>query len=173
MVSLFCFSYFFYVYLQKKKNMSKLLSVYEDNVDKVWYDSSNVKYSECIDNDNKPKTLKVVFANGYQYQYDDVDVRDYLQFRESSSQGRDINKFIKANGYKCTRLNDADMDAINDEYMFRSNKGFFIKNSDDKFEIRNNVGENVFNLSKQLDEDTYNVVKDILTSVGIVFKEKK
>lgn len=42
--------------------MSKLLNVYSDNIDRTWYKSSNILYSECIDNDNKPKTLKVVFS---------------------------------------------------------------------------------------------------------------
>ena len=152
--------------------MSKLLSVYEDNIDKAWYDSSNVKYSECIDNDNKPKTLKVVFANGSQYQYDDVDVRDYLLFREDTSQGKAINKYIKSKGYKCTKIENADLGKIDDEYIFRSKKGFYLKNTDDKFVITNSNGENVFNLDKHLDDDTYNLVKDVLKSVGIIYKEK-
>lgn len=152
--------------------MSKLLSVYEDSIDKAWYDSSNVKYSECIDNDNKPKTLKVVFANGSQYQYDDVDVRDYLLFREDTSQGKAINKYIKSKGYKCTKIENVDLGNIDDEYIFRSKKGFYLKNADDKFVITNSNGENVFNLDKHLDDDTYNLVKDILKSVGIIYKEK-
>lgn len=152
--------------------MSKLLSVYEDSIDKAWYDSSNVKYSECIDNDNKPKTLKVVFANGSQYQYDDVDVRDYLLFREDSSQGKAINKYIKSKGYKCTKIENANLGNIDDEYIFRSKKGFYLKNANDKFVITNSSGEETFNLDKHLDDDTYNLVKDILKSVGIIYKEK-
>ena len=49
--------------------MAKLLNVYSNNVDKAWYRSSNVLFSECIDNEDKFKTLKVVFSNGRQYQY--------------------------------------------------------------------------------------------------------
>ena len=168
----FCFYQYFFVCLQKVYNMSKLLSVYEDSIDKAWYDSSNVKYSECIDNDNKPKTLKVVFTNGSQYQYDDVDVRDYLLFREDSSQGKAINKYIKSKGYKCTKIENADLGNIDDEYIFRTKKGFYLKNTNDKFVITNSNGEKAFNLDKHLDDDTYNLVKDVLKSVGIIYKEK-
>ena len=168
----FVFTNIFCMFAKTYITMSKLLSVYEDSIDKAWYDSSNVKYSECIDNDNKPKTLKVVFANGSQYQYDDVDVRDYLLFREDSSQGKAINKYIKSKGYKCTKIENADLGNIDDEYIFRSKKGFYLKNDDDKFVITNSNGEKAFNLDKHLDDDTYNLVKDVLKSVGIIYKEK-
>ena len=64
------------------------------------------------------------------------------------------------------------MENIDDEYIFRTKKGFYLKNADDKFAITNSNGENVFNLDKHLDDDTYNLVKDILKSVGIIYKEK-
>ena len=71
--------------------MSKIFGYYEDKgngigVKHTWYDSSNVKYSECVDENNKLKTLKVVFSNGTQYQYNNVDVRDFLLFENDSSQ---------------------------------------------------------------------------------------
>ena len=30
-----------------------------NNVDRVWFDSSTVKYAECLDKDNDLKTLRV------------------------------------------------------------------------------------------------------------------
>ena len=54
--------------------MSKIFNYYSDKVDHTWYNSSNIVYSECIDHDDALKTLKVVFANGTQYAYYDVDV---------------------------------------------------------------------------------------------------
>lgn len=80
--------------------MGKILSIYKDNVDKVWYNSSNIVYSECIDNRDALKEVKVVFKNGNEYSYLDVKVQDYLMFREDASQGKALNKFLKQYEYK-------------------------------------------------------------------------
>ena len=63
--------------------MSKIKSFYCNDVDKVWYDSSNVLYSECDDITDGLKVLRVTFKNGRTYQYYDVNVHDYLLFREN------------------------------------------------------------------------------------------
>jgi len=149
--------------------MSKKFNIYCNNVEKTWYDSSNVIYTECIDNDNKPKTLKVVFSNGTQYQYDDVNVNDYLVFRESASQGKALNRLIKENGYKYTKLENADLEKIKDELFFRQNNGFYLKNSD-CFEIKNNKDESVFKMEKALDDETFKLINEILESVGLNVK---
>lgn len=148
--------------------MSKLLNVYSDNIDRTWYKSSNILYSECIDNDNKPKTLKVVFSNGRQYQYNDVDVRDYLFFRDGDSQGKALNSYIKK--YTCTRLEDVNVDVINEEYTYRSHNGMYIDNND-KFTIKDHAGIVLYELDKALDADTYDMINDILLSVGVKIKK--
>ena len=148
--------------------MSKLLNVYSDNIDRTWYKSSNILYSECIDNDNKPKTLKVVFSNGRQYQYNDVDVRDYLFFRDGDSQGKALNSYIKK--YTCTRLEDVNVDVINEEYTYRSHNGMYIDNND-KFTIKDHAGMVLYELDKALDADTYDMINDILLSVGVKIKK--
>lgn len=150
--------------------MSKKFNIYCDNVDKTWYDSSNVVYTECIDNDNKPKTLKVVFSNGTQYQYEDVDVRDYLLLRESDSQGKALNRLIKEKKYEYKKLENADLESINDELFFRSKNGFYLENNSEFFEIKNNKDESVFKLSKPLEEGYFEMVKDILEAVGLTTK---
>jgi len=155
--------------------MSKIFNIYTKNKDGIdteccWYKSSNVVYTECIDNENKPKTLKVVFSNGTQYQYNDVDVRDYLIFKNDQSQGKALNRLIKEKKYEYVKLEDADLDAINDELFFRSGNGFYVENNDEFFEIKNNKDESVFKLSKPLEEDYFDLVMDILKSVGIVIK---
>lgn len=150
--------------------MSKKFNIYCDNVDKTWYDSSNVVYTECIDNDNKPKTLKVVFSNGTQYQYEDVDVRDYLLLRESDSQGKALNRLIKEKKYEYKKLENADLESINDELFFRSKNGFYLNNNSEFFEIKNNKDESVFKLSKPLEEGYFEMVKDILEAVGLTTK---
>lgn len=82
--------------------MSKIKSFYKNNVEKVWYDSSNILYSECVDLVNQLKTLKIVFKNGSMYQYNNVNVNDYLLFRENDSQGKAFFKYIKP--YECIKL---------------------------------------------------------------------
>lgn len=154
-----------------KRIMSKKFSIYHNDVEKVWYDSSNVVYTECIDYENKPKTLKVVFSNGTQYQYNNVNVNDYLLLREDVSQGKALNRIIKGKKYEYEKLGNADLDAINDELFFRSNDGIYIENGSEFFEIRNNKDESLFKLSKPLDKDYFDLVVDILKAVGKNVKE--
>lgn len=90
--------------------MSKIKSVYNNGIDKVWYDSSNIIYSECDDVLNSLKTLILVFKNGRAYKYFDVNVNDYLLFRESESQGKAFTKLIKP--YKFEKINDYDVNLI-------------------------------------------------------------
>lgn len=80
--------------------MGKILAVYKDGIDKAWYNSSNIVYSECIDNKDALKTVKITFKNGTEYSYFDVPVQDYLMFREDASQGKALNKFIKSYKYE-------------------------------------------------------------------------
>lgn len=150
--------------------MTKKFNLYCDGVDKTWYDSTNVIYTECIDNENKPKTLKVVFSNGTQYQYKDVDVRDYLLLRESDSQGKALNRLIKEKKYEYEKLENANLDEINEELFFKSSNGFYLENNDEFFEIKNNKDESVFKLSKPLEEDYFDLINDILKAVGITTK---
>jgi hypothetical protein len=93
--------------------MSKIKSLYENNLDKVWYNSSNILYSECDDIENGYKIVRVTFKNGRTYQYYDVNVNDYLMFREDLSQGTAFNKYIKK--YKCERIGDSSVEYIQDE----------------------------------------------------------
>ena len=100
-----------------------------------------------------------------------INREDFLKEEAEATKGSE-NKYIKAKGYKCTKIENADLEKIDDEYIFRSKKGFYLNNTDDKFVITNSNGEEVFNLNKHLDDDTYNLVKDVLKSVGIIYKEK-
>lgn len=145
---------------------------YSNNVDYTWYESSNIAYSECIDNDNALKTLKVVFSTGTQYQYNDVDVRDYLMFRNDQSQGKALNKYIKSNGYEYVKLENANLQEIEDEFFFRSGKGYYVENNDNSFIIKDSQDNEKYKLDKPLDEDTFNMVCDILKSLDLNIKEK-
>lgn len=105
---------------KKYKFMGKIFKLYENNVEKTWYDSSNVFYSECDDIEDSYKQLRVVFKNGRQYQYKDINVNDYLLFRENLSQGKALNQFIKPK-YEAQRLDDVNIDELKqllNEYQY-------------------------------------------------------
>ena len=82
----------------------------KNKIDRIWYDSSMIVYSECFDNPSTPlKELIVTFKNGGTYKYLDVDVNDYVMFVHGGidgSNGKALNKHIyfllydNANHYK-------------------------------------------------------------------------
>jgi len=74
--------------------MGLIINKYENNIDKCWYDSSNLIYSECFDNKDSYKDLKVVFKDGRAYIYKGLTVQDYLLFRSHQSQGKALFKYI-------------------------------------------------------------------------------
>ena len=146
--------------------MAKIWGYYNNKLDRTWYDSSNVKYSECIDNENDLKTLKVVFNNGSQYQYNRVKVQDYLLLREDESQGKALNKYIKANAYDYEKLENVDIQSLNEELDFRQNGGIFVDYKDGKLTMKNSIDEEIFNKDVELNIDAFNTVCEVLTAVG-------
>lgn len=168
---MFVFLTFFKYLCPKTKKMSKIFDLYTKdesgvNIDKTWFDSSNVKYSECLDPDNEKKTLKVVFKNGTQYSYKGVNVNDYLLFREDVSQGKALNKYIKGNGYEYEKLDDADIDAIESELNFRIGGGMFVSYDDGKFIMKDNKDNIICEKEVELTEDAFNLVCSALEAVG-------
>ena len=151
--------------------MSKICNFYQDNVDKTWYKSTNIKYSECIDNTDELKTLKVVFANGSQYQYDDVDVRHYMLFRESESQGKALNMYIKSAGFPYKKLEDADLVKIDEEYELLTGDNLIIEN-EGSCKIKSPRGEVLYEKDTALDGDTLSTVMEILSALGHKIKLK-
>ena len=90
----------------------------EKQLDRVWYDSSNVFYSECEDGDSAKKILRVVFKNGATYQYSDVDVNDYVMFiagGTDNSNGKALNEFVKKKHCPYERIADSDKEALINE----------------------------------------------------------
>lgn len=95
---------------------------YENKIEKCWYDSTNVIYSECLDKENDYKELKVVFKDGRTYLYKDVDVNDYLLFsRDVKSIGSALNKYIiskmmnGAKKYPCEKIENTDVKTLIEE----------------------------------------------------------
>lgn len=93
--------------------MAKIISKYENDLDSVWYDSSNVLYSECVDKEGELKQLYITFKDGRTYHYFDVDVQDYLIFRDGSSQGKSLQAIIKK--YKAEKVEAKDPAVINEQ----------------------------------------------------------
>lgn len=94
--------------------MSLIYNNYKDKVDKCWYDSTNIIFSECIDYENELKDLKVVFKGGRYYLYKNVDVNDYLLFRTDISQGKALSKYITPK-YTGVRLPDVNIEDLTNE----------------------------------------------------------
>ena len=151
--------------------MSKIFNFYTvnengDNVDVTWFDSSTIKYSECIDKNNELKTLKVVFNNGTQYEYKKVNVSDYLMFRDDVSSGKGLNKYIKSKGYEYEKIENADIDALNDELDFRLNDGIFIFYDNGKFTMKNNKDNVICEKEVKLTEAAFQAICSALEAVG-------
>lgn len=84
---------------------------YINGEDFTWYDSSNVIFSKCYDNNSVTKTLKIVFKNGRTYLYKDVSTDDYVAFKTASSNGSAINTYI-IKKYQGARISDTDIDKL-------------------------------------------------------------
>lgn len=67
----------------------------EERIDRVWYDSTNLLYSECDDNVDDYKTLRVTFKNGQTYLYEKVDVNDYVLFAHGGTDASNGKAFWK------------------------------------------------------------------------------
>ena len=100
-------------------------------------------------------------------------MRDYLLLREDSSQGKALNRLIKEKKYEYKKLENADLEAINEELFFRSGNGFYLENNveQDYFEIKNSSDESVFKLTKALEPGYFEMVGDILEAVGLTIKK--
>lgn len=146
--------------------MSKIFGFYANDVDKSWYDSSNVKYSECDDHDNALKTLRVVFNNGTQYEYKNVNVQDFLFFRDAASQGKALNQYIKGKGYEYEKLENANMEALEDELEFRTQGGVFVFYEDGKFTMKDNKDNVICEKDVKLTEAAFNTTCAALEAVG-------
>lgn len=83
---------------------------YSNNAQCCWYDSSNVVFSKCYDNAGELKVVKIIFKKGTTYLYKDVDVNDYVLFRDAQSTGEAFHKYIKK--YNATRIQDTDLNKL-------------------------------------------------------------
>ena len=151
--------------------MSKLFDYYSNNVDYTWYQSSNIKYSECIDNDNELKTLKIVFNNGKQYEYEKINVFDFLKFRDADSQGKAFNQFIKK--YEFKKLDDYDLNKLDEEYVFRTGKGIQIEVKDETINLYDTKNKQIVSIDLKENKEPKDLISTVLKSVGYNVKDFK
>jgi len=151
--------------------MSKIFNLYTKNkegndVDRTWFESSNIKYSECIDHDNALKTVDVTFNNGTRYRYKNVNVQDYLMFKENASQGKALNEYIKSKKYEYEKLGNADISALENELAFRIGGGIFVFYDNGKFTMKDNKDKIICEKDVILSEDGFNTICSALEAVG-------
>lgn len=145
----------------------------EDKMDKAWFESSNIAYAECDESDSLKKTVRIVFKNGSTYQYDDVDVMDWVQFKNSESQGKAFVKFIKSKGYPYTKLDNANIEQLNEEYEFRSRNGIVLEISSERIVIYDNEDNIIYSMSRfDNDVEALEHIKGIFEALGHAVKRK-
>ena len=89
----------------------------EKRIDRVWYQSSHIIYSECQDIENDFKILKIVFKGGKTYVYKGVNVNDYVMFVHGGtdgSNGKALNKYIIPK-CECEKVEDTDLSELQKE----------------------------------------------------------
>ena len=96
----------------------KKIYLEEEKIQKVWYDSSMIVYSEMKENEfENIGDLTVTFKNGATYVYMDVKFEDYMVFiggGTDASQGKTLNKVIK-NKYQYKRIEDRSVQELLEE----------------------------------------------------------
>ena len=149
-----------------------LFSYYiEDKMDKAWFDSSNIYYAECDESDTQFKTVRVIFKNGAIYQYEQVKVFDWTMFKNAESQGKKLNELFKKAGYKYEKIGTANIEELQDEYVFRSGKGYTLYINDGKLTLMDY--QNVIKYTMELPEESVvNDIKSMLESIGNVVRIK-
>lgn len=153
--------------------MAKIFGYYHKNIDRAWFESSNVFYCECLDRENDFKKVKVTFNNGSCYEYDNVKVQDYLLFRDDASQGKALQKYIKAKNYPYKKLDNSNINELKDELEFRTNGGTYVTLDDSKLVLLNGKDEEFYRSEKDANEDTLDIVCEAMTAVGVTNIIKK
>lgn len=88
--------------------------------EKVWHNSSMIKYTEMTENPNENYgDLTVVFNNGATYKYKKVSLGDYVYMVSGgldASNGKTFNKVIKEHGYEYDKLEPMSQEYIDKGY---------------------------------------------------------
>ena len=92
--------------------------------EKVWHNSSMIKYTEMTEDPNENYgDLTVVFNNGSTYKYKRVSLEDYVYMVSGgldASNGKTFNKVIKERGYEYNKL-----EPLSSEYISRGLQEYY------------------------------------------------
>lgn len=116
----------------------------DEKVDRIWYSSSNILYSECDDKTDDFKELRITFKNGETYAYKKVDVNDYVLFAHGgidASNGKAFWKIIRPK-YEAEKIGKKTLEEINnlmEFYKEKKSKELSAKNSEEKTEGSENA----------------------------------
>lgn len=150
-----------------------LFSFYNEktHTEKAWYDSSNIFYSEYVENTEKNEgDLYVTFKNGATYKYKNVQIApDYIVFKHGGldgSHGKALNAHIKSK-YEFEKVENKDInELINEKIQQESNslkekleKTYFISG-------HRNISEIEFEKYKEKISNILQDVPDALFVVG-------
>ena len=111
--------------------MAYKAKVYDEKTrtEKVWHNSSMLKYSEMVeDPDENYGDLTVVFNNGSTYKYKKVALGDYVFMVSggiNGSNGKAFNELVKARGYEYEKMEPLSQEYIDkglEELIERENK---------------------------------------------------
>lgn len=144
---------------------------YINNEDYTWYDSSNVIFSKCYDNNSDSKTLKIVFKDGRTYLYKDVATMDYISFKSAQSNGSAFSRNIKK--YNGVRISDTDLTKLstlqdnfikNDEHIVNetfSNLNYHIDLCSETGEFQLKLNDNVIYTAVEGQVSIMNLLKSM------------
>lgn len=96
----------------------------EERIDRIWYSSSNILYSECDDKLDDFKELRITFKNGETYAYKKVDVNDYVLFAHGgidASNGKAFWKIIRPK-YEAEKIGKKTIEEIAEQMEFYKEK---------------------------------------------------
>ncbi len=89
--------------------------------EKVWHNSSMIKYSEMVENPSENYgDLTVVFNNGSTYRYKNVSLGDYVFMVSgglNGSNGKTFNDMIKKHGYEYEKIAPLSQEYIEEGYQ--------------------------------------------------------
>lgn len=131
--------------------------------DYTYYNSSNLVYTECEDNENEYKTLYVMYKNGTVYRYDDVNVFDYLFIRNAPSQGKEAYQKLKP--YKYEKIGQLNPDEVIGNLQNIQSSDYVIYKGGGKLTMTDGRKNPIY----ETDESNEDVVTSLLNAVEKTF----
>lgn len=135
--------------------------------DFTWYDSSNILYSECVDNEDDYKTLYIVYKKGGDvYKYYNVSVVDYLFIRDAVSQGKEC--YVRLKPYKYENVGKVDVSAIEEVYNSRLSSSCCIYECGGTTAVTDGNRKNI----AEIDTEHLDSVVKVLDGLGVSYSRQ-